>query len=785
LDHSHSKSERFALGLGGKLNFAFITVIGVMVAAHGAVEVYTQRQLGAGTARQNVQPIIRELEAEVGHSQEPGLIPKRNEKLADMLASDSSFANAYATRDRGALTEAVKKFTEQTGMSGFVAVFDSSGRVFYSGDSPAKFGYKPHDIAEDILENMHEGKIVYAPAAPTYTDQVCLIGMVPIRSGNGWSGMVAVCEPINSAYLTGLQEKMKITEGVQRAEMLMFSVKDGTVSAWTPGLGSDAFLTALRQKGIGLINEKGDFDRYGRYWTKYRFETGSGQKLAYLLIGSPMPDDHKLLMQVALESAVSLAAGILLSIMFTAAIAGGFDRQLRFLVQRAKDLQAQRSNIPSLDGLSREFRELGEQMDTAMSGTRISIKQLQGQSGKHQDELFEKQKLVEEANQKVEAINKQLTIQGKQLSEVSKQINQANSQAVVLQQKLASVLQISTEGFLLLDPYGNVMSANPAFQNWVGTNEAELTGKYCFDLIHKPDTARDNNGNTGNFSMNSLLPGDLINHFYPEGIIYNRYDESKQVEVLAHLQPIMTDDANVQGYVMVLRDKSLLCETSRTPDEVISVLQNSVRAPLAIAEEKWNRVLSTTKQSNNSQLGNTLVDLHLTYQQLLGVVDSILMMHTGIVPAAPIVREQISVARLIGECMEGCAQSARDHHVMLDYKTATGLPTTGVDEHLIRDSINQLLDKMLTVTAPGGRVRVESSAKNNEIRTSIFSSGPALPPEEVEDMFVGFIQGKHPEMSYSQRLSLYLVRNNIERIGGRIWAESDRGTYIYLVLPVQ
>jgi signal transduction histidine kinase len=67
---------------------------------------------------------------------------------------------------------------------------------------------------------------------------------------------------------------------------------------------------------------------------------------------------------------------------------------------------------------------------------------------------------------------------------------------------------------------------------------------------------------------------------------------------------------------------------------------------------------------------------------------------------------------------------------------------------------------------------------------SIFSSGPALPATEIEDMFVGFIQGKHPEETYSSRLSLYLVRNNVERLGGRIWAESDRGSYLYFTLPV-
>ena len=135
--------------------------------------------------------------------------------------------------------------------------------------------------------------------------------------------------------------------------------------------------------------------------------------------------------------------------------------------------------------------------------------------------------------------------------------------------------------------------------------------------------------------------------------------------------------------------------------------------------------------------------------------------------------------------MERCVQRAREQQIMLDFKTVSGLPTTGVDEHLVRDSITQLIEKMISITAGGGRVRVETSAKSTEIRISFFSSGPALSRNDLEDMFAGFIQGKHDEDTYSARLSMYLVRNNLERIGGRIWAESDRGTYIYVILPIQ
>jgi signal transduction histidine kinase len=38
--------------------------------------------------------------------------------------------------------------------------------------------------------------------------------------------------------------------------------------------------------------------------------------------------------------------------------------------------------------------------------------------------------------------------------------------------------------------------------------------------------------------------------------------------------------------------------------------------------------------------------------------------------------------------------------------------------------------------------------------------------------------------SYSTRLSMYLARNSVERLGGSIWAESDRGTAIYFTVNI-
>src|SRR5262249_42760057 len=136
-----------------------------------------------------------------------------------------------------------------------------------------------------------------------------------------------------------------------------------------------------------------------------------------------------------------------------------------------------------------------------------------------------------------DALNRQVSTQSRQLTELSKQANNANRQAVSLQQRLDAVLQSSTEGFLILDQFGSVLSANAVLLKWMGVNESEIAGRYCFDLVKKPGEPKPDGLPPRSIAKKSNEPHSVIDQFYPEGVIYNLRGD-KLVEVLAHLQPV-------------------------------------------------------------------------------------------------------------------------------------------------------------------------------------------------------------------------------------------------------
>src|SRR5262249_5919451 len=155
------------------------------------------------------------------------------------------------------------------------------------------------------------------------------------------------------------------------------------------------------------------------------------------------------------------------------------------------------------------------------------------------------------------------------------------------------------------------------------------------------------------------------------GTVFNR-KQDKSVEVLTHLQPI-ADGTQIQGWIMVLRDKATHMEESQLRAEIASMLTESVRKPLVDVESSWKSLLASSAVAPSAE--PELLAIHKKYEHLIGMVDSLIMIHGGYLPPPVERREQVVVTRLVAEILEDITPLARKRELTLDYKTVAGLPT--------------------------------------------------------------------------------------------------------------
>lgn len=789
--------------IGAKLLFAFIAIILVLVAGHSGYSLFADYKYSRETAANRLAAAFDKIQ-DASKGDFPNIV-RSNEDLGKAIVRNSEIIMPYLHHDRAALEKAVHDYIGgKTSFDGFITFIDNGGSVFYCGESPKQSGYSAVDKSSLINQALNSGKMWGGAAAFTPSEDITLSACVPILSKDGKTlGVLVVSTPIDQAFVTGMVTKMSLEQDhLINIDVALLSGKTGRLVCVTPNLAANGgpFLRQLKADGLPLPSgatavsswmpwlnlPKGTFEAGNRLWRPLRMDGVSNNDIvAVMLVTTPVSDMSSRISNALMISAGCGIVGLLLAMFFSAGLSRGVNEPLRFLIQRTEEITNQKAALPPLEGLSGEWLQLGEQIDTAVTSMRQTVQSLKAQLTTQKLQTEDKLRQADDMSVQLDVMNRKFSQQSKEISEIGKQVQVSARQNIVQKHKLDSILTVTTEGFLILDQYGNVLNANPVFLNWIGATEPEIAGRLCFDLVKRPGEPPTQTGDGQAFARHGGDPNGLINQFYPEGVVYHRY-ENRAVEVLMHLQPILADDSTIQEYVMVLHDKSLRSEIAQLRSEIVTMLSENVRAPLAHAESNWALVLSNAAQTMHPSVGQPLAELHGHYESMLAVVDSLLMMYGGFVPPPAMPKDQVILTRLVADCLDEVAQYARTNQLALDYKSSSGLPPVSIPKDVVKSILLQLLKKMISITAAGGRVRVETMIKGLDLRISVSSSGPALPDYEIAELFVGFVQGRHAEDSYSDRLEMYLASNNVERLGGKIWAESEagRGTVIHFTIPI-
>ena len=825
-----------------------------------AYVLYWQTQEGSNAASRKLAAALNKLSYDFNR------IQIANRDFANRLSRDSSLIEAINKADRAVIASLFKSAADARSFAGVLSAYDENGKLLYSSDTPAKFGYSlrgKNNAIDYVLNNQDNfiGPVYGLTAAQSITFSV----LMPIVGSNGqYTGIIAVSQPIDEEFLTAETMKLALlSEPLSNIDMVLLNIRDKGQIYCSPRLLKErpAFLQLLSEQSVkalpnwqepgagniftwfnSLFNKNAGpagFVKDNRFWQPYSLFTAvpknanpasTGTEIIGVIIATtPIAGQEINPLYVILATSIMGLAAIFSVVALSAHLVAQPDSAILTLIERVKKWQTDK-RLPTPIKLPAAAGELSELIDQTLLEWQSTIQGLKNQlnkiSANEPEEKSEQQHHIDD--EQLSALNRQLANQSRQLSEFSRQLNHANQQAVFLQHELAAILQSTTEGILILDQYGNIIHANNIFSNWLGMGEGEIAGRFCLDLIRRADEINaSDNATAPAFVKHESNASTLLQNFFPDGVVHNSQSH-EPIEISLNLQPVSGHDNRVNGYILVARDKSLRSEITGLKMEIVTMLARAIRGPLISAEKEWQNILVSHNEiaqevlhsdsmpqfidapeevhiQLNRELNQELTPaeltfaqkiagLHSRYNSLIASVENMLTTHGQSIgqlvplteeggslsasdlesiwmPAEP-VKESFALAKLVGECLREAANLAREKQLLLDYKTSTALPNITADRALTKSVLSPVIEKMIDITAAGGKVRVESFTNGKEIQLSIVSSGPALSEEETADMFTGFNPEKHNEESYGSRLALYLARNNAERLGAKIWAQS-------------
>jgi signal transduction histidine kinase len=245
-----------------------------------------------------------------------------------------------------------------------------------------------------------------------------------------------------------------------------------------------------------------------------------------------------------------------------------------------------------------------------------------------------------------------------------------------------------------------------------------------------------------------------------------------------------------------------LAELDRLKSEFVSTVSHELRTPLTtikaltrllmrneLDEKKRREYIETISVECDRQ-----IDLVMNLLDLSRIEGGVLR----------VTHERVDVEEVISSVVKSEARSAdkRSHELRVEPKS--DVPHVCADPKELRRVLSNIVENAIKYTPDGGRIVLSARKEDSQVVISVTDNGRGIPPEDMPILFDKFHRGRPAPQSAAMGdgttnaefledadvsgvgLGLYLGRNVMEQMGGRISVVSEvgRGSTFGLHLPV-
>jgi two-component system phosphate regulon sensor histidine kinase PhoR len=241
------------------------------------------------------------------------------------------------------------------------------------------------------------------------------------------------------------------------------------------------------------------------------------------------------------------------------------------------------------------------------------------------------------------------------------------------------------------------------------------------------------------------------------------------------------------GVVYAFQDVTEERELEQIRQDLVATVSHELRTPLAAiygSAMTLNRDDLQLEGDIQERLLNVIVEESV---RLTTIVNDLLL------------ASQLDAGRLdahIESCdasalTESLVEAARTHlpaGIQLTVEPiADDVPAAAADEAQLRQVLDNLLDNAIKYSPNGGEVRLTVEGVEDSVRFAVADTGLGIPAAEHARIFEKFYR-LDPDMTGGiggTGLGLYIARELVRRVGGRIWVEPNngRGSVFYVEVP--
>jgi PAS domain S-box-containing protein len=242
----------------------------------------------------------------------------------------------------------------------------------------------------------------------------------------------------------------------------------------------------------------------------------------------------------------------------------------------------------------------------------------------------------------------------------------------------------------------------------------------------------------------------------------------------------------VDGTVYAFRDLTEERAVDELKREFVATVSHEVRTPLSAIYGAAMTLQRPDAAIDPDSRGRLLAVIAQESDRLARIVNEILLANHLDSGRLRVGRERVDAGELAAAVVEAARAYAPDG-VAVELETAGPLPPLAADAEYLRQVLVNLVDNAVKYSPDGGRVVVRIEGQEGRVRFSVRDEGLGIPPHEQQRIFDKFYR-LDPNLTRGvggTGLGLYICRELVRRMEGRIWVASapGRGATFFVDLP--
>jgi PAS domain S-box-containing protein len=292
----------------------------------------------------------------------------------------------------------------------------------------------------------------------------------------------------------------------------------------------------------------------------------------------------------------------------------------------------------------------------------------------------------------------------------------------------------------------------------------------------------------GRYGVHSMVVVPLTTGDRLLGMLVAWRDVSKQPYSLADerlLQDLGERAALAVGNARLYRQAQ---EAIRARDEFLSIASHELRTPVTSIKGFAQVALRAKEMGrlDEERLTRSLQSINRVSDRLAKLIEDLLDVSRLRTERLRLSPERIDLASFVNGFLTRYADQMDDPHRLK--REVPRSCAVAADPVRLEQVLLNLLDNAVKYSPDGGEIRVAVRCRPGEAIVSVADRGVGIPPAALRAIFEPFGRAVNAERLAipGMGLGLSICRGIVERLGGRIWAESegeDKGATVSIALP--